>query len=265
MKKQFAGRKALVAWLIAAALLVAGCSHSAGRDGSKNPFLGKWESKIPSMDNAVMVSEYKTDGTFTASFPDLPKEYGGGAAYTGAYLISGNILVTFLSTDGGISGYSFETSGKNTINVTEIDGYKNDGSFIYGNTAPFTRYTGSTSGNGDRDFTLTSILAGGTWKETMTPYLAEYQFNSDGTGILKYAGEQAAQFKIAYSTVYDSFLKTDILIVFMTGTNTFTAYSFDTTGKNTITAAEIETISMGAGGQPQASYGYKVTFTRTNS
>ena len=257
--------KALSMGFFVFALLAIGCSQDGNDDtiwlkDLKNPFIGKWESMIPSMGNARMVSEYSTDGTFTSEFPDLPQEQGGGVTYTGAYLVKGNILVTFMSGDGGIGGYTFQAIDNNTISVTEIDEVdETDGSFTFGNTASFTRFPGSTVSNVDQTFTLTNTLTGGTWKETTTPYQAEYQFNVNGSGTVKYGGQP---FDIVYSVVHDVGLNKDVLVIFMPAYNTFHPFVFTKTD-NTIEVKEITEITMGGQG-PSATYDTAVTFIHSN-
>jgi hypothetical protein len=177
-------------WILAPFVLVLtffGCSGSGGGGdsvwltGLQNPFIGQWQSNIPSMGNAKAVFEFKTDGAFTCIFPDLPQEQGGGVTYTGGYLVKGNVQVTFLSGDGGIGGYTFKVVDNDTINVTEIDEVNETaGEFTLGNTAPFTRVPGSPVNKDNKPFVLSNALIGGTWKETATPYHAEYSYKADG-------------------------------------------------------------------------------------
>jgi hypothetical protein len=237
------------------ALLASACSGGGGDlwlDDLDNPFIGKWQSQIPSMGNATMISEYQTDGTFTSEFPAFP-EYGTMA---GGYLIKGNVLVTFLSSDGGIGGYTFKVLNNDTINVTEIDKVNGDGSFESGNTAAFTRFPGSAVNKENTPFALTNMLTGGTgkWKETTTPYEAEYYFKTDAAGTVTYTIEgQPTPFDIAYSVFDDVGVDYGkVLITFMSGTNTFNAYSFATAGDD-IAVKEITGVSMGEFG-PSVTY-----------
>lgn len=249
---------------------IIGCSKKADEPAQfrlvdlKNPFIGQWQSNIPSMDNAKAVFDFKADGTFTCLFPDLPPEYGGGVTYSGGYLVYGNIQVTFLSGDGGIGAYTFEAIDNDTISVTEINEVKEDGTVVSGNTTPFTRVAGSRVSTEDVPFVLSNTLIGGTWKETATSYQAEYQYNVDGSGTLNYkAGEQTASTKIAYFAVYDEGLEKNVLVTFIPGMNTFTPYSFAANSEeDTITASEITAVTMGGQG-PSAVYGEEVIFTRS--
>jgi hypothetical protein len=104
-----------------------------------NDFIGgKWESLIPSMDGAKMISEYGTDGICTVIFPDLPEEYGGGVLYTGGYIVYEDKQVTYIPGDG-LGAFTFAKTGANAIDVTEVAEVREDGSIVSGNTSAFTR------------------------------------------------------------------------------------------------------------------------------
>jgi hypothetical protein len=106
-----------------------------------NPFIGgKWESLIPSMDNAKMVSEYKANGECTVIFPDVPVEYGGGVLYTGCYIIYEDKFVSYVEGDG-LGAFTFSMTDANNISVTEIEEVQEDGTIESGNTSMFTRRT----------------------------------------------------------------------------------------------------------------------------
>jgi hypothetical protein len=250
-------------------LLVSSCSHNE-RDtvwlkDLQNPFIGKWQARIPSMNHAVMVSEYNTDGTFTCQFPDLPTEQGGGKTYTGGYLVKDNVLITFLSGDGGIGGYTFKVVDNNTIDVTEIDKTKEDGSFESGNIVSFIRFSGSPVYKENKPLVLSNVLANGTWKETTTPRQMEYQFKTDGTGTIKYIADgQQLLSDIGYSTVHDAGINETVLILFVSKTNRFTVYSFAQSEDNHhhITLKEITAINRGEQGFT-ATYGNSVIFSPT--
>jgi Zn/Cd-binding protein ZinT len=230
-----------------------------------NPFLGKWQANIPSMGNAKAVFEFKTDSTFTCEFPDLPQDKGGGVIYTGGYLVKGNVQVTFLSGDGGIGGYTFEVVDNDTINVTEIDDVNEEtGAYTFGNTAPFTRVPNSAVNKENKPFALTNTLIHGTWKETTTPYKAEYTYKADGTGTMSYTvSGQLVPSGLAYSVFHDAGIDKDVLITFMTETKTFAAYAFEQTEESdAISVKEITEVTMGQQG-PSATYGAAVRFTRT--
>jgi hypothetical protein len=103
-----------------------------------NPFIGgNWESLIPSMDNARMVSEYKANGECTVIFPDVPAEYGGGVLYTGCYIIYEDKFISYVEGDG-LGAFTFSVTNANSINVTEIEEVQEDGTIVSGNTSTFT-------------------------------------------------------------------------------------------------------------------------------
>ena len=254
-------------WILATFVVVFtffGCSNDKG-DGLwltdlSNPFIGQWQSNIPSMGNAKAVFEFKTDGNFTCVFPDLPLDQGGGVIYTGGYLVKDNVQVTFLSGDGGIGGYTFEVVDNNTINVTEIDEVnETSGEYTYGNTTSFARVSNSPINKNNKPFALNNALIGGIWKETTTPYQAEYSYKTDGTGTMSYTGGGTSA--IAYSMFYDEGIDKDVLVMYMMATKTFTSYTLEQT-ENTISVREIIDVTIGAMG-PSANYSTAVTFTRS--
>jgi predicted small secreted protein len=154
--------------LITAIFTLAGCNTGGGGDDDiwladlSNPFIGKWESHIPSMNNARMISEYKTDGTFTCGFPEVE---GYEGPFNGGYLVSGNVIVTYTDFEG-VAGFTFKVVDNDTIDVTEFE-VKEDGSFESGNTAPFTRFAGSTVNKENKPFVLNH------------PYLGKWRFDDD--------------------------------------------------------------------------------------
>jgi hypothetical protein len=81
---------------------------------------------------------------------------------------------------------------------------------------------------------------------------------------MKYTADAGRQTSaITYSVVYDQGIDKDVLVIFVAGMNSFTAYSFTQSGdNNTIAVAEIIEITMGQQG-PVANYGSSVTFSRT--
>jgi Zn/Cd-binding protein ZinT len=81
------------------------------------------------MGNAEMVSEYKTDGTFTCGFPDIP---GYEGPFYGAYLVFEDKMVSWLDFEGA-AAYKFEAVDLFTIHVTEFDDLEE------GNTSVFAR------------------------------------------------------------------------------------------------------------------------------
>lgn len=256
-----------VAVLLTLGLILAGCSQGGGGDGTgiiwlkdlNNPFIGKWQSEIPSTDYATLKFDFKQDGTFTCEFPAGPDTT---MTANGGYLVNGNVQLSFMSFDGGIGGYTFTVADNDTINVTEIAEVKEDGAIVSGNTAPFTRSSGSAINKVNKSFVLYNALIGGKWKETSTAYQAEYQFKADGSGTMKYqAGGETVSSEIAYFAFYDEGIQTNVLVTFMPDTNGFTAYAFTTPAGNTTTVKEITEVVMEAQG-PSATYGEAVPFTR---
>jgi hypothetical protein len=253
--------KTLSAGLFVVVLLAAGCEHGPGNTvwlkDLTNPFIGQWQSDIPSAD-ATIKFEYKTDGTFTCEFPAGPDTT---MTATGGYLVKNNVQVTFLSYDGGIGGYTFAVADNDTINVTEIESVNEEtGAITSGNTAPFIRVSGSAVNKENKPFELNNSLIGGTWKETSTEYKAEYQFKADGTGTLKF--NQEPPFEIAYFAFHDEGLNKEVLVTFIPAMNAFTSYSY-TINANSLTAQEITNVTMGDQGL-SATYETGVTFTRSN-
>jgi hypothetical protein len=118
-----------------------------------------------------LIFDYKTDGTFDYQIPGMPAEQGGEG--TGGYLVSGNIMISYLSFEG-VAGYTFKVIDNDTIDVTEIEDVNPDGSFKLGNTAPFTRVAGSSVNTEDKPFVLNH------------PYLGKWNFTGEGMVIPEY-------------------------------------------------------------------------------
>jgi hypothetical protein len=158
--------------LIAAIFTLVGCDNGGGDDDDiwladlSNPFIGKWESDIPSA-QMHLIFDYKTDGTFDYQIPGMPAEQGGEG--TGGYLVSGNVMISYLSFEG-VAGYTFKVIDNDTVDVTEIEEVNADGSFKLGNTAPFTRVAGSSINTEDKPFVLNH------------PYLGKWNFTGDYPG-----------------------------------------------------------------------------------
>jgi hypothetical protein len=177
MKKRHGVFFGFAVLMIAAIFTLAGCDTGGGTGDDddiwlkdlSNPFIGKWESHIPSMDNARMISEYKTDGTFTCGFPEVE---GYEGPFNGGYLVAGNVMVSYLDFDG-VAGYTFKVVDNDTIDVTEFE-VKEDGSFESGNTAPFTRVAGSPVNKANQPFVLNH------------PYIGKWNFTGEGMEIPEY-------------------------------------------------------------------------------
>jgi hypothetical protein len=178
MKKSF--------WLISVVLVslfFSGCpsdNEAVWLADLSNPFVGHWESKIPSMGYATMVSEYKNNGTFTCDFPEHP-EFGG--PFGGGYSITGDILIGWLDFEGA-SAYKFKVVDNDTIDVTEINEVKEGGVLELGNTAPFVRVAGSTVNKEDKPLSLNNVFIGGKWRSqipSMNNAEMVSEYKTDGT------------------------------------------------------------------------------------
>jgi uncharacterized protein with FMN-binding domain len=125
----------------------------------KNPFLGEWQSEIPSA--GTLIFTYKTDGSFDYEMVGVPPEEGGIGK--GAYTVIGNRLVTYLDFEGAAM-YEFEVIDNNTILVTELEAETS----TPGSTAPFIRVPGSDSVTDDLPFVLENEL-NGSWRALIPP------------------------------------------------------------------------------------------------
>jgi hypothetical protein len=187
--------KTLSMGLFVLVLLTAGCDNNGGGEwrlaDMKNPFIGKWESEIPSMNNARMISEFKEDGTFTCGFPTVS---GYEGPFNGGYVLTGDIMFTYLDFEG-VAGYTFKVVDDNTINVTEIDEVKEGGELVRGNTSPFTRVAGSPVNKEDTPIVLSHRYLG-KWKfdsdvpippnNTLIHYLVVFEMRTDGIMTVDY-------------------------------------------------------------------------------
>jgi hypothetical protein len=174
-------------WILLAfvsALTLFGCAHGSNDSvwlaDLHNPFVGHWESEIPSMDYARLVSEYKSDGTFTCDFPDHP-EFGG--PFAGGYSVTGDILIGWLDFEGA-SAYKFKAVDNDTIDVTEINGVTEGGELELGNTAPFVRVAGSAVNKENKPLSINNVFIGGKWKSqipSMNNAEMVSEYKADGT------------------------------------------------------------------------------------
>jgi hypothetical protein len=125
-------------------VLSGGCGSSSGESDSdsdtfrladlSNPFIGKWQSYIPSA-GLTLIFDYKTDGTFDYEMVGVPADEGGKG--TGCYIIYGDNQVSHLDFEG-VATYKFVVVDDDTISVTELEPDEN-GELVPGNTTPFTR------------------------------------------------------------------------------------------------------------------------------
>jgi hypothetical protein len=231
--------KALGAGLIAFVLSVTGCSQG-GDDGEavwlkdlKNPFIGTWESHIPSMDNAKMVSEFKTDGTFTCGFPDVP---GFEGPFNGGYVVTGDIMASWLDYEGA-AAYKFKVVDNDTINVTEFDDLEE------GNTSAFTRAPGSTVNKEDKPLALNNVFIGGKWKSqipSMDNAEMVSEFKADGSLICGFP--DAPGFEGPFNGGYLVFEDKMVSWLDYEGA---AAYKFAVNGDNTINVTEFDNLEEG--------------------
>jgi hypothetical protein len=117
MRKRHGVFFGFVVLLITAIFTLAGCDTGVDDDiwlkDLKNPFIGKWESEIPSA-NTRLIFDYKTDGTFDYEMVGVPADQGGKG--TGGYLVSGDVMASHLAFEG-VAGYTFKVVDNNTMNI----------------------------------------------------------------------------------------------------------------------------------------------------
>jgi hypothetical protein len=82
-------------------------------------------------------------------------------------------MVMYLALTGA-EGYTFKVVDNDTIDVTEIEEIREGGSFVLGDTAPFTRVSGSTVNKTDKPTVLNH------------PYIGKWRFAAQGMEIPKY-------------------------------------------------------------------------------
>jgi hypothetical protein len=66
----------------------------------------------------------------------VPPEQGGVGS--GSYFVIDNIIVSYLDFEGA-GGYTFEIKDHRTIDVTEINEVREDGTMVPGNTSTWNR------------------------------------------------------------------------------------------------------------------------------
>ncbi len=120
-----------------------------------NPFLGEWESDIPSAGTTITF-DYHEDGTFDYVMDGVSEEQGGVGS--GGYAVYEDKMITWLDFEGA-SAYSFEVVDNDTISVTELS-VDADGTIAEGNTTPFTRVEGSDVYQTDITLQLENVFLG---------------------------------------------------------------------------------------------------------
>ncbi|MFP3155026.1 metal-binding protein ZinT [Lachnospiraceae bacterium ZAX-1] len=181
----------LAVFLLALALTgCAGSNSNTSKDesfnlaGLSNPFIGEWQSEIPSAD-ATLTFDFKADGTFDYEMAGVPEDQGGKGS--GGYVIYGDIQVTWLDYEGA-AAYNFKVVDNDTINVTELEP-DDTGKLVPGDTAPFTRVKGSEVNKKDIPFKLDNAFIG-KWKSEIPSVntTLTFDFKADGTFDFEMAG-----------------------------------------------------------------------------
>ena len=243
MKKRHGVFFGFAVLLITAIFTLAGCDNGGGDDiwlkDLQNPFVGEWESEIPSMNYARLVSEYKADGTFTCDFLEHP-EFGG--PFAGGYTIIGDILVGWLDFEGA-SAYKFKVIDNNTIDVTEINEVKEEGELELGNTAPFTRLKGSVVNTENKPLSINNVFAGGKWKSKIpsmnnAEMISEYK--TDGTFICGFPAIQGFE-----GPFYGAYLVFEDKMASWLDFEGLGAYKYEVVNASTINVTEFDNMEEG--------------------
>jgi hypothetical protein len=200
-----------------------------------NPFLGKWQSDIPSA-GTTLTFDYKDDGTFAYKMDGIPAGQGGEG--TGGYVVYGDLMVTYLDFEGA-AVYRFEVVDNDTIDVTELE-YDESGKLVPGNTAPFTRVQGSAVNMENKPLKLDNVFLG-KWRSDIPSAgtTLTFDYKSDGTFAYKMDGIPASQggegtgCYIVYEDKQISYLDFEGAAV----------YSFVKVNNSTINVTELEQIN----------------------
>ena len=203
-----------------------------------NPFIGTWESDIPSA-NTKLTFVYKADGTFDYEMDGVAADQGGKGS--GAYLINGNIQVSYLDYEGA-AAYIFEVVDNDTINVTEIDEIKENGELVLGNMAPFKRVDGTEVAEKDQPFKLNNPFIG-SWNAQI-PSDDDPELVFDVT--MEYRQDGTAKFSIAPDQVFpDSNYAVygDVLVTFDPESKAFEMFTFKQVDSDTIDVTELLSVN----------------------
>jgi hypothetical protein len=176
--------------IIAVSVIFLGCPHGeedVWLAGVSNPFLGKWQSDIPSA-GTTLTFDYKTDGTFDYEMAGVPAELGGKG--TGGYVVYGDKQISYLDFEGAAL-YTFKVVNNDTIEVTERE-LDEEGNLTAGNTAPFTRVQGSPVNREDRPLNLSNPFLG-KWRSDIPSAgtTLTFDYKTDGTFDYEMAGVPA--------------------------------------------------------------------------
>ncbi|MDR1263662.1 MAG: hypothetical protein LBK46_09280, partial [Oscillospiraceae bacterium] len=201
--------------------------------GYANPFLGVWQSDIPSAD-ATLTFSFKPDATFDYELSNVPADQGGVGS--GGYIVSRNVMVSFLAFEGA-AGYVFEVVDNDTIDVTEIIDVV-EGEPVLGETAPFARVEGSEPPSEDLPFKLDNPFVG-LWEaelpndenpDELFSVLMEYK--DDGTGLFTLKPDMV--FPEARYFVSDNYL-----VTYSPWETAYEMFSFTVLDDQTIEATEV--------------------------
>jgi hypothetical protein len=197
-----------------------------------NPFLGKWQSDIPSA-GTTLVFDYKTDGSFDYEMVGVPAEQGGKGR--GGYTVYGNLMISYLSFEGA-AAYTFKVVDNDTINVTELEPNEN-GELEPGNTAPFTRVQSSEVNRENKPLNLNNVFLG-KWQSDIPSagttlvfdYKTDGSFDYEMAGVPAEQGGKGTGCYIVFEDTMVSYLDFEGAAV----------YTFEKVDNNTINVTELE-------------------------
>jgi hypothetical protein len=203
-----------------------------------NPFIGTWESDIPSA-NTKLTFVYRVDGIFDYEMEGVPAAEGGKG--TGAYLINGDVQVSYLDYEGA-AAYVFEVVDNNTIDVTEVEEVTEAGEFVLGETAPFKRVVGSKAVETDQPFELDNPFIG-TWnaqipndEDPTMVFDVTMEFADDGLSTFTLASDPTG-FKGSYA-VYG-----DVLVTYDPSAKAIETFAFERVDDDTVSVTELLSVN----------------------
>ncbi|MDR0904870.1 MAG: hypothetical protein LBN00_01630 [Oscillospiraceae bacterium] len=201
-----------------------------------NPFLGKWQSDIPSA-GMTLIFDYKADGTFDYEMVGVPAEEGGVGS--GGYVVYDNIQVTWLDFEGA-AAYTFEVVDNDTINVTEL-GIDENGGPVTGSTAPFTRVADSPVNKADIPFELANPFLG-AWNSSVESEGSVFVLDYSTNGTVGYdwtMGEQGGN-GIGCYIVYS-----DKMVIYYPEYNSVETYTFAPIDADNLSVTELAITESG--------------------
>jgi hypothetical protein len=203
-----------------------------------NPFIGTWESDIPSA-NTKLTFIYKPDGSFDFTMDGVPADQGGEGS--GGYLVLGDVQVSYLDFEGA-AAYVFEVVDNNTINVKEVLEVGENGAFVFGNTSPFKRVPDSPVAEKAQPFVLNNPFIG-TW-QALIPDDENPGEVFDIT--MEYLSNGLFKGTLAPDTVFPDagyFVHGDVLVTFDPSSNEFEMFTFKQVDADTIDVTEFLSIN----------------------